>query len=206
LLQGLSGRHALMAGLLYGTGMRLMECIRLRVLNLDFDYQQIFVRQGKGGKDRVVPLPDCLMAPLRQQLEIVRETHTKDTQDGFGEVFLPNALTRKYPNAAREWRRQYLFPSSRISLDPRSGKMRRHHVHKNGLQKAVKRAAETARIQKNVGCHTLRHSFATHLIEEGYDIRTVQELLGHSDVSTTMIYTHVLSRGGQGVRSPVDRL
>ncbi len=183
-----------------------MECIRLRVLNLDFDYQQIFVRQGKGGKDRVVPLPDRLTAPLRQQLDNVRETHTRDTQDGFGEVFLPNALARKYPNAAKEWRWQYLFPSSRISLDPRSGKMRRHHIHENGLQKAMKRAVETARIQKKAGCHTLRHSFATHLIEEGYDIRTVQESLGHADVSTTMIYTHVLSQGGQGVRSPVDRL
>lgn len=206
LLQGLKGRHSLMGGLLYGTGMRLMECIRLRVLDVDFDYQQIFVRQGKGGKDRVTPLPERLTDPIRQQLERVRETFDKDTQAGYGEVYLPEALARKYPGAPREWRWQYLFPSSRISIDPRSGKMRRHHVHENGLQKAVKKAAEAAGIQKKVGCHTLRHSFATHLIEEGYDIRTVQELLGHADVSTTMIYTHVLSRGGQGVRSPVDRL
>ena len=206
LLQCLKGRHALMGGLLYGTGMRLMECIRLRVLDVDFDYQQIFVRQGKGGKDRVTPLPERLIDPIHLHLESVRDTFIKDTQDGYGEVFLPEALARKYPNAPREWRWQYLFPASRISVDPRSGKMRRHHVHENGLQKAVKQAAEAAGIQKKVGCHTLRHSFATHLIEEGYDIRTVQELLGHADVSTTMIYTHVLSRGGQGVRSPVDRL
>lgn len=206
LLQGLSGRHALMAGLLYGTGMRLMECVRLRILQIDFDYQQIVIRRGKGGKDRVAPLPERLTDPIRRHMERVHETFLKDTEEGYGEVFLPDALARKYPNAPREWRWQYLFPSSRISVDPRSGKMRRHHVHENGLQKAVKRAAEEAGIQKKVGCHTLRHSFATHLIEEGYDIRTVQELLGHSDVSTTMIYTHVLSRGGQGVRSPVDRL
>ncbi|MCB1873830.1 MAG: tyrosine-type recombinase/integrase, partial [Gammaproteobacteria bacterium] len=154
----------------------------------------------------VTPLPERLIDPIHLHLESVRDTFIKDTQDGYGEVFLPEALARKYPNAPREWRWQYLFPASRISVDPRSGKMRRHHVHENGLQKAVKQAAEAAGIQKKVGCHTLRHSFATHLIEEGYDIRTVQELLGHADVSTTMIYTHVLSRGGQGVRSPVDRL
>lgn len=206
LLRQLHGRHALMGGLLYGTGMRLMECIRLRILDIDFDYRQIIIRHGKGGKGRVVPLPDRLNELLRRHLEQVRETFTKDRQDGYGEVFLPEALARKYPNAPWEWRWQYVWPSSRISVDPRSGKMRRHHVHENGLQKAVKQAAEAAGIDKKVGCHTLRHSFATHLIEDGYDIRTVQELLGHTDVSTTMIYTHVLSRGGQGVRSPVDRL
>ena len=159
LLQALNGRHALMAGLLYGTGMRLMECIRLRVLDIDFDYQQIIIRQGKGGKDRVAPLPQRLTDTICRHLETVHETFVKDTQDGHGEVFLPDALARKYPNAPREWRWQYLFPSSRISVDPRSGKMRRHHIHENGLQKAVKQASNAAGIQKKVGCHTplLRH-------------------------------------------------
>ncbi len=206
LFQQMSGRDKLMAALLYGTGMRLMECIRLRVQDVDFEYQQIIVRNGKGRKDRVVPLPKRLSDPLRQHLNRVNITHNEDLKRGFGEVFLPHALSRKYPNAATEWRWQYVFPSSRLSVDPRSGNVRRHHIHENGLQKAIKKASRAAGINKHVNCHALRHSFATHLLESGYDIRTVQELLGHTDVSTTMIYTHVLNRGGKGVVSPLDGL
>jgi len=206
LLAQMAGRNQLMASLLYGSGMRLMECVRLRIQDLDFDYWQIHVRNGKGGKDRKVPLPQRLADRLRQQMDQVRLLFDEDTAAGYAEVYLPAALTRKYPHAAREWRWQYLFPAQGLSHDPRSGKIRRHHLNERGLQKAVKRAADQAGIRKRVSCHTLRHSFATHLIEQGYDIRTVQELLGHADVSTTMIYTHVLARGGQGVRSPVDRL
>ncbi|WPL16844.1 Tyrosine recombinase XerC [Thiorhodovibrio winogradskyi] len=206
LLAGIGGTQHLMAALLYGTGMRLMECVRLRVQDIDFPYHQILVRDGKGQKDRVVPLPAKLEQPLREQLEKVRDLHEQDLVQGFGEVFLPDALAQKWPNAPKEWIWQYVFPSGRLSVDPRSGKMRRHHVHENGLQKAIKAAAERAGIAKRVNCHCLRHSFATHLLESGYDIRTVQELLGHADVSTTMIYTHVLNRGGQGVRSPLDGL
>jgi integron integrase len=183
-----------------------MECIRLRVMDIDFEYRQIKVKRGKGGKDRVVPLPDRLSTELREHLVVVKATFEEDLVAGFGEVFLPDALARKYPNAPKEWRWQYLFPASRLSVDPRSGKTRRHHLHESSLQKAVKQATEMAGIHKKVSCHCLRHSFATHLLEDGHDIRTVQELLGHADVSTTMIYTHVLSRGGQGVRSPADRL
>jgi len=206
LLQKLSGTQRLMAALMYGTGMRLMECSRLRVLDIDFGYGQITVRNAKGGKDRAVPLPEKAVEPLREHLTRVRELHQADLAGGYGEVYLPDALARKYPNAAQEWRWQYVFPSGRISADPRSGVLRRHHLHENGLQKAVKQAAEQAGITKRVGTHTLRHSFATHLLQAGYDIRTVQELLGHSDVSTTMIYTHVLNRGGHGVRSPLRKL
>jgi integron integrase len=206
LLAGIEGAQHLMAALLYGTGMRLMECVRLRVQDIDFPYHQIVVRDGKGQKDRVVPLPAKLGQPLQEQLEKVRALHAQDLAQGFGEVFLPDALARKWPNAPREWIWQYVFPSGRLSVDPRSGKMRRHHVHENGLQKAIKAAAGRAGLTKRVNCHCLRHSFATHLLESGYDIRTVQELLGHADVSTTMIYTHVLNRGGQGVRSPLDGL
>ncbi|MCB1753184.1 MAG: integron integrase [Gammaproteobacteria bacterium] len=206
LLGQMEGRNQLMASLLYGSGMRLMECIRLRIQDIDFDYRQIHVRNGKGGKDRKVPLPQRLVDRLRQHLDQVRILFDKDLASGYGDVYLPAALARKFPHAAKEWRWQYLFPAHRLSHDPRSGRNRRHHLNESGLQKAVKRAADQAGIRKRVTCHTLRHSFATHLIEEGYDIRTVQELLGHADVSTTMIYTHVLARGGQGVRSPVDRL
>lgn len=203
-----SGRptHYLMASLLYGTGMRLMECVRLRVQDVDFSYHQIVVRNGKGEKDRVVPLPRRLEPALQVQLDSTRKLHEEDLAQGYGEVFLPDALARKWPNAAKEWIWQYVFPSGRLSVDPRSGLTRRHHVHENGLQKVVKIAAQSAGIPKRVNCHGLRHSFATHLLESGYDIRTVQELLGHSDVSTTMIYTHVLNRGGQGVMSPLDGL
>ncbi len=206
LLDGLEGTYQLMASLLYGTGMRLMECLRLRVKDLDFAYRQIVVRDGKGQKDRVTPLPDTLIEPLRAHLEQVKALHEADLSQGNGEVFLPSALATKYPNAAREWGWQYVFPSGRLSMDPQSGAIRRHHLHENGLQKAVKQAATATRLTKPANCHALRHSFATHLLETGYDIRTVQELLGHSDVSTTMIYTHVLNRGGKGVVSPLDQI
>ncbi len=206
LLEQMEGRNWLMASLLYGTGMRLMECIRLRVQDVDFEYQQIMVRDGKGQKDRVVPLPASLVSALKEHLEQGYLLHQDDLASGFGEVYLPDALARKYPNAAKEWRWQYVFYGARISTDPRSGAVRRHHLHENGLQKKIKKAAQAAGITKRVNCHALRHSFATHLLESGYDIRTVQELLGHADVSTTMIYTHVLNRGGQGVVSPLDGL
>ncbi|MEW5754866.1 MAG: integron integrase [Pseudomonadota bacterium] len=206
LLDKMEGTSRLMAALLYGTGMRLMDCLRLRIQDVDFEYNQILIRDGKGRKDRVVPLPKRLAQTLKDHMERARLLHAQDLQQGFGEVFLPNALARKYPNAAKEWIWQYVFPSSRLSVDPRSGKTRRHHVHENGLQKAIKTAAGAANLTKKVNCHSLRHSFATHLLETGYDIRTVQELLGHADVSTTMIYTHVLNRGGHGVVSPLDRL
>ncbi|MEQ8495941.1 MAG: integron integrase [Gammaproteobacteria bacterium] len=206
LFSHMSGRHALMARLLYGTGMRLMECVRLRVKDIDFDYRQIVVRDGKGAKDRVVPFPDSLREPLQAHLDEVRDVFAQDRAEGVGAVYLPDALSRKYPSAPTEWIWQYAFPSGRLSVDPRSKQTRRHHTHESGLQKAVRRAALAADLPKTVTCHTLRHSFATHLLEAGQDIRTVQELLGHAEVSTTMIYTHVLNRGGQGVLSPLDRL
>ncbi len=206
LLNCLDGVQQLMASLLYGTGMRLMECVRLRTQDLDFNYHQIVIRDGKGQKDRVVPFPHRLEELLRKQLQQAKAYHKEDLAKGLGEVFLPDALSRKWPNAPKEWIWQYVFPSGKLSVDPRSGKSRRHHIHENGLQKAVKRAASQAGITKRVNCHSLRHSFATHLLETGYDIRTVQELLGHADVSTTMIYTRVLNRGGQGVVSPLDGL
>jgi integron integrase len=206
LLSHMTGIHLLMASLLYGTGMRLMECVRLRVMDIDFGYSQITIRDGKGKKDRVVPLPERLVEPLKGQLKDTRQLHYQDLAQGNGDVYLPGALARKYPNAEKEWRWQYVFPSGRLSVDPRSRKVRRHHIHENGLQKHIKQAALLADIAKKVNCRSLRHSFATHLLETGSDIRTVQELLGHVDVSTTMIYTHVLNRGVQGVRSPLDRL
>jgi integron integrase len=204
LLDRLGGTQRLMASLLYGAGMRLMEVVRLRIKDIDFDYRQIVVRNAKGAKDRVVPLPETLAAVLREHLRKVRELFEADRQRGLPGVHLPGALAVKFPNAGTEWIWQFAFPSGRLSVDPRSGTTRRHHVHENGLQKAVKTAATRAGIAKKVSCHSLRHSFATHLLENGYDIRTVQELLGHADVSTTMIYTHVLNRGGRGVRSPLD--
>ncbi len=206
ILEQMTGRQKLMASLLYGTGMRLMDCIRLRVQDIDFGYRQIVIRDGKGKKDRVVPLPERLVEDLKAHLELVHETHKSDLEKGLGETYLPDALDRKYPNAAKEWGWQYVFPSGRLSVDPRSGKTGRHHIHENGLQKAIKKAASQANMTKRVNCHALRHSFATHLLESGYDIRTVQELLGHADVSTTMIYTHVLNRGSKGVQSPLDGL
>jgi len=204
LFQHLDGVHLLMARLLYGSGLRLMECARLRVKDLDFDYSTITARDGKGAKDRVTILPQSLVVPLRDHLHHVRRTHEEDLAKGYGAVYLLYALERKCPNAHREWIWQYIFPARRLSVDPRSGIVRRHHIHESGLQKAIRTAAQAADIPKRVTPHTLRHSFATHLLEVHYDIRTVQELLGHKDVRTTMIYTHVLQRGGLSVRSPLD--
>jgi integron integrase len=200
----LQGVPKLMAGLLYGSGLRLMECVRLRVKDIDFALAQITVRDAKGGKDRITMLPLNLSEPLRRHLSRVKAQHEQDLEDGFGSVHLPFALARKSPNAAREWAWQYVFPSSRLSIDPRTGRKQRHHIAEGVLQTALKRAVDSAGIVKRANCHSLRHSFATHLLSKGYDIRTVQELLGHKDVSTTMIYTHVLNRPGLGVKSPLD--
>lgn len=204
LLEIMVGRYGLMAGLLYGGGLRLMECVRLRVKDLDFAQGQIIVRDGKGQKDRITILPERFRQPLKEHLRGVKRLHERDRSEGFGEVYIWPSLARKYPNVAREWIWQYVFPSNRLSVDPRSGKVRRHHIHENGLQRVVKDTAMKVGLTKQVSCHTFRHSFATHLLEAGYDIRTVQELLGHADVSTTMIYTHVLNKPGLAVRSPAD--
>lgn len=202
----LEGGHRLIASLLYGTGMRLMEALRLRVRDVDFHYRQITVRNGKGGKDRVTVLPDSLIISLKEHLERVKDLHDRDLAEGFGRAYLPYALAGKYPSADREWGWQYVFPAPTRSRDPRSGAVRRHHVFEQNLQRAIKQAAMNLGFPSRVCTHTLRHSFATHLLESGQDIRTVQELLGHADVKTTMIYTHVLQRGGRGVRSPLDHL
>jgi len=200
----LSGTHRLMAKLIYGSGVRLMECLRLRVKDLEFERRALVVRDGKGAQDRVTVLPDSLIPLLQEHSQRVKTLHEQDLAQGYGAVYLPDALARRYPNADREWRWQYVFPASSLSQDPRSGITRRHHLHESSLQKAVKEAARLAGIVKPVGPHTLRHCFATHLLENHYDLRTVQELLGHKDVRTTMIYTHVLNRGGLAVRSPLD--
>lgn len=206
LLAVMTGRHALMAKLLYGGGLRLMECIRLRIQDVDFGQGLIFVRGGKGGKDRTTILPLNLRDELQAQVEAVKALHYKDFEEGFGEVYIPEALARKYPKAGRETGWQWVFSSRERSLDPRSGRQMRHHVLESGLQKAVKRAVEQAAIDKKVGCHTLRHSFATHMLENGVNIRVLQELLGHADVKTTEIYTHVMARDIRQLQSPLDRL
>lgn len=204
LISSIRGVNNLIANLLYGTGMRLTEGLRLRIQDIDFDYRQIIIRSGKGNKDRHTVLPEKLISPLQEQIEYALQIHERDIADGFGEVYLPYALARKYPNAAREPGWQYVFPSSRRSIDPRDGVTRRHHADEKNLQRAIKQAVRRIGLNKRVTTHTLRHSFATHLLESGYDIRTVQELLGHKDVKTTMIYTHVLNKGGRGVLSPLD--
>lgn len=204
ILGHMTGIYKLMAQLLYGSGLRLMECLRLRIKDIDFTYRTITVRDGKGEKDRIVPLPEAVIPDLRRQIERVRLLHEEDLAAGYGEVYLPYALAQKYPNAARELGWQYLFPAPKRSTDPRSSRERRHHIGPSSLQKAIKTAVRQSGIAKPVTAHTFRHSFATHLLQAGYDIRTVQEILGHKDVRTTMIYTHVLQRGGLAVRSPLD--
>jgi len=205
LLPHLEGMSGLANKLIYGSGMRAMECLRLRVKDLDFDRKQIIIRQGKGGKDRATVLPSSLIAPLKEQLKAGLILHKKDLANGHGEVYLPHALARKYPQAAKDWSWQYVFFAQSTSEDPRTGKMRRHHLHESTLNRELKRAKQRAGIHKHASCHALRHSFATHLLEAAYDIRTVQELLGHSDIRTTMIYTHVLQMGASGVQSPIEQ-
>ena len=206
LFDQMEGGMALLAQVLYGTGMRLMEGLRLRVKDVEFERREILVRDGKGGKDRVTMLPDRLVAPLRAHLDKVRALHERDLEEGFGEVYLPDALAEKCRAAPRAWGWQWVFPSNLRAMDPRSGAIRRHHLQAESVQKAIRLAARSGELVKPVTPHVLRHSFATHLLAAGHDIRTVQELLGHKDVATTMIYTHVLNRGGRGVTSPLDGL
>lgn len=200
----MNGVHQLMAKAIYGCGLRVLECLRLRVKDIDFCLNQIVVRDGKGKKDRITVLPAGIKPDIEAHLKYVQRIHQKDLRDGYGRVYLPYALAKKYPNADRQWGWQYVFPSKSFSVDPRSGIKRRHHMHESSIRKAIHQAAKISGIIKPISCHTLRHSFATHLLMDGYDIRTVQELLGHKDVSTTMVYTHVLNRGDRGVVSPLD--
>lgn len=206
ILSQYDGTRWILLSLMYGTGMRLMETVRLRVKDVDFAYKHILVRDGKGNKDRVTVLPNSLIEPLKTHLTKVHDMHERDLKDGYGEVYMPYALNRKYQNAPRSWAWQYVFPSKKLSTDPRSGDVRRHHLDESAIQKTLKQAIRNTGIVKHGSTHTLRHSFATHLLEDGYDIRTVQDLLGHKDVKTTQIYTHVLNKGAGGVRSPLEKL
>lgn len=205
-LQFMQGTSELVVKLLYGSGLRITEAVRLRIQDIDYGYKQITVRDGKGIKDRVTPFPDSLLPILNNHLERVKAIHEKDLGQGYGAVYLPHALARKYPNANKEWQWQYVFPARALSVDPRSGIKRRHHIDQSSINKAIKQAVRQAEITKKVSAHTFRHSFATHLLQRGTDIRTIQSLLGHSDLQTTMIYTHVLKQGGEGVVSPLDDL
>ena len=205
-LKNLKGTAWIVGNILYGSGLRLMECLRLRVQDIDFENNQIIVRNGKGGKDRVTMLPFLVKDALKAKLEDIKKLHIKDLKNGYGKVYLPYALERKYPNANTEFKWQYLFPAGNLSIDPMDGVMRRHHLNESIIQKTVKEAIKKAGINKSAGCHTLRHSFATHLLENGTDIRTIQELLGHSSIDTTMIYTHVIKQGPFGIKSPADIL
>lgn len=204
LFKHITGVYKLIAGLLYGSGLRIMECMRLRIKDVDFKYKCITVRDGKGQKDRVTMLPDKITHRLKLQIERAKIIHHQDLNDGIGSIYLPFAIERKYKNAGKDWRWQYVFPAPNLSIDPRSGIKRRHHLSENRMQKEIHSAVIKSYITKSASCHTLRHSFATHLLESGYDIRTVQELLGHKNLNTTMIYTHILKQGGKGVKSPLD--
>ena len=204
IIANLTGSYKLMVQILYGSGLRLMECLRLRVKDIDFENHHILVYDGKGGDDRLTMLPDSIIMPLKEHLQQVRALHQKDLDAGFGSVYMPQGLNKKITTAHQQWIWQYIFPAPNLSTDPQTGVTRRHHIHETALQKAIRVATRITRVNKRVTPHTFRHSFATHLLQNGYDIRTVQELLGHKDVKTTMIYTHVLQRGGLAVRSPLD--